>query len=75
MSFTKTKFNLIIFEFEYLNIHISHLAQLEMIEITLKCQKKNIHTKFDSFGHYLTWFLAPKCVFAIECILIFSYEN
>ncbi len=26
--------------FEFLDIHISHLAQLGMINITIKCQKK-----------------------------------
>jgi hypothetical protein len=47
------------FYFEFLDIYISHLAQLGMINITLKCQEKNICKKVHSFHHYLTWFLAP----------------
>jgi hypothetical protein len=33
------------FKFEFFNIHISHLAQLGMINITLKCQKKKTYVK------------------------------
>jgi hypothetical protein len=47
------------FKFEFLNFNINHLAQLGMIYITLKCQKKNICKKVHSFHHYLTWFLVP----------------
>jgi hypothetical protein len=47
------------FKFEFLNIHINHLTQLIMINITFKCQEKNICKKVHSFHHYLTWFLAP----------------
>jgi hypothetical protein len=35
--------------FEFLNFHISHLAQLGMINITLKCQKKTHVKKFIVF--------------------------
>jgi hypothetical protein len=42
------------FEFEFLNFHISHLTQLGMINITLKCQKKTICKKVHSFHHYPT---------------------
>jgi hypothetical protein len=34
------------FKFEFLNIHISHLAQLIMISISLKCQEKTYVKKF-----------------------------
>jgi hypothetical protein len=37
------KFNFINFLFEFHSIHISYLAQLEMINIILKFQNKNIH--------------------------------
>jgi hypothetical protein len=30
------------FGFELLNIHINHVTQLEMINITLKCEIKNV---------------------------------
>jgi hypothetical protein len=42
------------FRFELLNNHISHLTQLEMINITLKCEIKNICKKNYNFHHYLT---------------------
>jgi hypothetical protein len=51
-------------KFEFFNIHNSHLAQLGMINITLKCQKENICKKFQSFHHYLTWFLVPITILA-----------
>jgi len=35
-----------------------------MINITLKCQEKNICKNIHSFHHYLTWFLAPLIIFA-----------
>ncbi len=35
-----------------------------MIDITLKCFKKNICKKVHSFHHYLTWFLATISIFA-----------
>jgi hypothetical protein len=59
MSFWKKKnpkFNLMNFKFEFVNFHINHLAQLGMINITLKCQEKNIYKKVHSFHHYSTWF-------------------
>jgi hypothetical protein len=37
------------FLFEFLNFHISHLTQLGMINITLKCQKKTYLKKFTIF--------------------------
>jgi hypothetical protein len=37
------------FEFEFLNIHISHLAQVGMINITLKCQEKTYVKKLTIF--------------------------
>jgi hypothetical protein len=52
------------FKFEFLNIHISHLTQLGMINITLKCQEKNICKKVHSFHHYPTWFLVPISLLA-----------
>ncbi len=52
------------FLFEFLNIHISHLAQLIIIDIMLKCQNKNICKKVCGFHHYLTWFLDPLNIFA-----------
>jgi len=33
-----------------------------MVDITLKCQEKNICKKVHNFHHYLTWFLAPLIV-------------
>ncbi len=42
------------FSFEFLDIHISHLAQLAMINITLKCKKKKICNKLNNFNHYWT---------------------
>jgi len=33
------------FKFEFLNTHISHLTQLGMIIVILKCLKKRISTK------------------------------
>jgi hypothetical protein len=44
---SKHNFILIMYEkkghdFEFLNIHISHLTQLGIITIILKCQNKNI---------------------------------
>jgi hypothetical protein len=46
-SFIKTKTQIIIFSiiFEFLNIHISHLAQLPMITMALKWHHKNISNK------------------------------
>jgi hypothetical protein len=35
-----------------------------MINITLKCQEKNICKKIHSFDHYSTWFLVPICILA-----------
>jgi len=35
-----------------------------MINITLKCQAKNICRKVHSFHYYLTWFLTPRCICA-----------
>ncbi len=58
------KFNLMNCEFELFNFHINHLAQLGMINITLKWQEKNICKNVHNFHHYLTWFLAPIFVFA-----------
>jgi hypothetical protein len=59
-------FNLMNFEFEFLNIHISDLTQLGMINITLKCQEKKTYVKkFIVFTKcYLTWFLAPISILA-----------
>jgi hypothetical protein len=45
------------FLFEFFNIQISHLAQLKMVNIAFKCQKKNICKKIHIFHHNLTWFL------------------
>jgi hypothetical protein len=53
------------FEFEFHNTHINYLAQLEMINIIFKCQKKkHMYKKVYNFHHYLTWFLAPLNIFA-----------
>jgi hypothetical protein len=52
------------FRFELLNIHINHLTQLEMINIALKCEIKNVCKKNYNFHLYLTWFLVPLNVFA-----------
>jgi hypothetical protein len=41
----------------FLNTHFSHLAQLEMINIILKCENKNICKQVYNFCHYPTWFL------------------
>ncbi len=41
------------FSFEFFDIHISHFAQLEMINITLKCKKKK-SSKLNNFHHYWT---------------------
>jgi len=35
-----------------------------MIDITLKCKEKT-YVNVDSFHHYLRWFLALKCIFAL----------
>jgi hypothetical protein len=43
------KFNLMNFKFKFLNIHINHLTQLGMINITLKCQEKKYVKKFTIF--------------------------
>jgi len=40
-----------------------------MINITLKCQEKNICKKVHSFHHYLTWFLAPISVLTPLCVI------
>jgi hypothetical protein len=50
------------FKFEFLNFHINHLTQLQMINITLNV-KKNICKKIHSFHHYSTWFLVPISIF------------
>ncbi len=42
------------FSFEFFDIHISHLTQLGMINITLKCQKKKIWSKLNNLNHYWT---------------------
>jgi len=44
-----------------------------MINITLKCQKKNICENIYNFQHYVTWFLAPLSVFTTLCLGGFSY--
>jgi hypothetical protein len=54
------------FKFELFNIYISHLAQLEMIIITLKCQEKNKCKNVHSCHHYSTWFLVPIFVLALS---------
>jgi len=46
-------------KFEFFKFHISHLTQLGMINITLKCQKYIYMLKIHSFHHYMTWFLTP----------------
>ncbi len=58
------KFNLMNFEFEFFNFHISHLAQLGMINIILKYQENNMCQNVHNFHHYLTWFLAPISILA-----------
>jgi hypothetical protein len=52
---------------------IVHFAQLRMINITLKCQDKNICKKVHNFHHYLTWFLVPRYVFAPITIQFRTY--
>jgi hypothetical protein len=52
------------FEFEFFNFHISHLAQLGMINIILKYQENNMCQNVHNFHHYLTWFLAPISILA-----------
>jgi len=50
------------FYFEFFNTHISHLAQLPMIIMTLKWHHKNISNKIKILkknDNFLTWFLAP----------------
>jgi hypothetical protein len=54
------------FKFEFLNIHVNHLTQLRMINVTLKCQEKNICKKIQNFHHYSTCFLTPRCVFVVS---------
>jgi hypothetical protein len=46
------------FSFEFLNIHITHLAQLPMINMTLKWHHINICNKIANFFGCLTSFLA-----------------
>jgi hypothetical protein len=46
------------FSFEFLNIHITHLAQLPMINMTLKWHHINICNKIAIFFGRLTSFLA-----------------
>ncbi len=56
------KFSLMNFKFEFLNIHISHLTQLWMINITFKCQNKKVKkfTIFTTIWHvFWTLFLYP----------------
>ncbi len=52
------------FSFEFFDIHISHLTQLGMINITLKCQKKKIWSKLNNLNHYWTWFWTFCSIFA-----------
>ncbi len=44
--------------FKFLNIHINHLAQISLINITLKWHYINMFDKLDKFFGHLTWFLA-----------------
>ncbi len=72
-----------IFKFEFLNFHVGHLTQLEMINITFKCHKKKNVKKFTFFtttrhGFWLLFFTLTQFSYASldenEKILI-SFNN
>jgi hypothetical protein len=52
------------FLFEFLDIHITHLAQLPMINMTLKCHHINICNKITILFHHMTCFLARLIMIA-----------
>jgi hypothetical protein len=56
------KLNLMDLEFQFLNIHTSHLTQLGIITIILKCQKKKSIIVCNFQGPSTT-FLVPISVF------------
>jgi len=61
---TKNKIKKMIFSFEFLNIHITHLAQLPMINMTLKWHHINICNKIVVFCGHSTCFLVSLTMIA-----------
>jgi hypothetical protein len=55
------------FSFEFLDIHIIHLAQLSMIKMTLKWHHKNICNKIAFFFCQPTCFLPRLIVITPIC--------